>query len=43
MFSTVGLIPGILMLVVIAIMTSWSSYIVGRFKLRHPEVRLEVL
>ncbi|ORY88464.1 putative amino acid transporter [Leucosporidium creatinivorum] len=37
-FSTVGMVPGIIMLLVIALMTSWSSYVIGKFKVRHPEV-----
>ncbi|KAH8728865.1 transmembrane amino acid transporter protein-domain-containing protein [Phaeosphaeriaceae sp. PMI808] len=37
-FHTLGLIPGVICLLIIAIMTTWSSYIVGVFKLRHPDV-----
>ncbi|PLB53353.1 amino acid transporter [Aspergillus steynii IBT 23096] len=37
-FDTLGIIPGIIMLLVIAGMTSWSNWMVGVFKLRHPEV-----
>ncbi|KAJ4012461.1 hypothetical protein NW752_008156 [Fusarium irregulare] len=37
-FHTLGLIPGIILLVVIAGMTTWSDYIVGVFKLRHRHV-----
>jgi hypothetical protein len=37
-FHTLGLIPGIILLIVIAGMTTWSDYIVGVFKLRHRHV-----
>ena len=37
-FNTLGLIPGVILLLVIAVMTSWSNYIVGVFKLAHPDV-----
>lgn len=37
-FDTLGLIPGILCLIAIAVCTSWSGYIVGVFKLRHSDV-----
>lgn len=37
-FSTVGMVPGIIMLLVIAAMVSWSSYVIARFKVVHPEV-----
>lgn len=37
-FDTLGLIPGILCLFVIGTITGWSNYIVGQFKLRHPQV-----
>ena len=37
-FDVLGLIPGVIMILVIAIMTGWSNYIVGVFKLRHPDV-----
>ncbi|KAI9652630.1 MAG: hypothetical protein M1821_008349 [Bathelium mastoideum] len=37
-FDTLGLIPGVICLLIVAIMTSWSDYIVGRFKLRHADV-----
>lgn len=37
-FDTLGLIPGILSLLAIAICTSWSGYVVGVFKVRHPDV-----
>ncbi|KAJ4323870.1 hypothetical protein N0V94_001654 [Neodidymelliopsis sp. IMI 364377] len=37
-FHSLGLIPGVIVILIIAVMTSWSSYIVGVFKLRHPDV-----
>lgn len=37
-FDTLGLIPGVLCMLAIAIITTWSDYIVGVFKLRHPAV-----
>ncbi|KAF5009145.1 hypothetical protein FDECE_4589 [Fusarium decemcellulare] len=37
-FDVLGLIPGVICLLVIAVLTTWSDYIVGKFKLRHPEV-----
>lgn len=37
-FDALGLIPGIICMLVIAVITTWSDYIVGNFKRRHPEV-----
>lgn len=37
-FDTLGMIPGIIVLLAIAIITTWSDYIVGVFKINHPEV-----
>lgn len=37
-FDTLGLIPGIICLIIIAIITTWSDYIVGIFKINHEEV-----
>ncbi|SCZ96029.1 BZ3500_MvSof-1268-A1-R1_Chr8-1g09956 [Microbotryum saponariae] len=37
-FSAIGLIPGILGIIGLSMMSTWSSYVVGTFKLRHPEV-----
>lgn len=37
-FETLGLIPGVLCVVLIGSMITWSNYIVGVFKLRHPDV-----
>ncbi|KAF1840361.1 putative amino acid transporter [Cucurbitaria berberidis CBS 394.84] len=37
-FHSLGLVPGVICLLIIAVMTSWSNYIVGVFKIRHPDV-----
>lgn len=37
-FNVLGMIPGIILLLVIGGITTWSSYVVGQFKLKHPQV-----
>lgn len=37
-FHVLGIVPGIIILLTIAGMTSWSNWMVGVFKLRHPNV-----
>ncbi|KAG8157911.1 hypothetical protein KVR01_012183 [Diaporthe batatas] len=37
-FDTLGLIPGIICLIAVGAIITWSGYVVGVFKLRHPEV-----
>lgn len=37
-FDTLGLIPGIICLIAVGSIITWSGYVVGVFKLRHPEV-----
>ncbi|KAH6988408.1 transmembrane amino acid transporter protein-domain-containing protein, partial [Ilyonectria destructans] len=37
-FDTLGMIPGLICLCVVAAITTWSDYVVGVFKLRHREV-----
>ena len=37
-FDVLGLITGMLCMIAIAIITTWSDYIIGVFKRRHPEV-----
>ncbi|KAJ5885391.1 hypothetical protein N7495_009901 [Penicillium taxi] len=37
-FDAIGLVPGVICLLAIAIITTWSDYIIGVFKLRHCEV-----
>lgn len=36
--DTLGMIPGIICICVIATMGTWSNYVIGTFKLNHPEV-----
>lgn len=36
--DTLGMIPGLICLLTIATITTWSDYMVGAFKLKHPEV-----
>lgn len=37
-FDVLGVIPGVICLVVISAITTWSDYMIGVFKKRHPEV-----
>ncbi|OQE42204.1 hypothetical protein PENCOP_c004G08091 [Penicillium coprophilum] len=37
-FDTLGMIPGVILLCIVAAIATWTSYIVGVFKIRHPEV-----
>jgi amino acid permease len=37
-FDVLGIVPGVICLCVIAGITTWSGYIIGVFKLRHPGV-----
>ncbi|KAL4942659.1 hypothetical protein BDV06DRAFT_211630 [Aspergillus oleicola] len=37
-FDTLGIVPGVLCLVGIAGIITWSNYVIGTFKLNHPEV-----
>ncbi|KAL4896846.1 transmembrane amino acid transporter protein-domain-containing protein [Aspergillus ambiguus] len=37
-FDALGLIPGIICLIILASITTWSDYMIGAFKIRHPEV-----
>lgn len=37
-FDVLGMVPGIICLLVVGIMTTWSGWIIGDFKLRHPDV-----
>lgn len=37
-FDTLGIVPGVICLCAVSAITTWSDYIVGVFKLRHPEV-----
>ncbi|KAE8158602.1 transmembrane amino acid transporter protein-domain-containing protein [Aspergillus tamarii] len=37
-FDTLGIVPGIICLCAIAVITTWSDYMIGAFKLRHGSV-----
>lgn len=37
-FDALGIIPGVICLLAIATITTWSNYIIGIFKLNHPAV-----
>jgi amino acid permease len=37
-FDIPGLIPGVICLLAIGAITTWSSYMVGVFKMNHPQV-----
>lgn len=37
-FDALGIVPGVIVLIVIAAITTWSDYIIGTFKVRHREV-----
>lgn len=37
-FNTLGMAPGIIILIVVAAITTWTGYVIGTFKLNHPEV-----
>lgn len=37
-FDSLGIVPGVICLIAIAGITTWSDYIIGIFKLRHREV-----
>lgn len=37
-FDSLGIVPGVIILIVIAGITTWSDYMIGVFKLNHPEV-----
>ncbi|KAE8367055.1 transmembrane amino acid transporter protein-domain-containing protein [Aspergillus caelatus] len=37
-FDTLGIVPGIVCLLAIAVITTWSNYMIGAFKLRHRSV-----
>lgn len=37
-FDALGLIPGVICLIAVAIITTWSDYMIGVFKRRHPGV-----
>ncbi|CAG9974770.1 unnamed protein product [Clonostachys byssicola] len=37
-FHSLGLVPGVLCLVAVSVITTWSDYMIGTFKHNHPEV-----
>lgn len=37
-FDSLGIVPGVIILIIIAGITTWSDYMIGVFKLNHPEV-----
>jgi amino acid permease len=37
-FQALGLVPGVILLLTAGCLTHWAGYMVGKFKLRHPEV-----
>jgi amino acid permease len=37
-FDALGIVPGLICLFAVGGITTWSDYMVGVFKLRHPEV-----
>jgi hypothetical protein len=37
-FDTLGMIPGVICLCAVGVITTWSDYIVGVFKMNHREV-----
>lgn len=37
-FDVLGIIPGVIVLLTVGIITTWSDYIIGVFKLNHPDV-----
>lgn len=36
--NTLGMVPGIICLIIVACITTWSGYVIGTFKLHHREV-----
>lgn len=37
-FNLLGMVPGAICLCIVSVLNGWSNYMVGNFKLRHPEV-----
>lgn len=37
-FDALGLIPGLICMLAIGAITTWSDYVIGDFKINHPEV-----
>lgn len=36
--NALGMVPGVICLIVVAVITTWSGYVIGAFKLHHREV-----
>ena len=36
--DSLGIIPGIICLLAVAAITTWSNFVIGQFKLNHPDV-----
>ncbi|KAI6857863.1 amino acid transporter [Hortaea werneckii] len=36
-FDSLGIVPGVIILIAISVITTWSAYVAGKFKLNHPE------
>ena len=37
-FNALGMIPGVLCLIAVAVITTWSGHVIGTFKLKHRDV-----
>ncbi|KAI5456758.1 transmembrane amino acid transporter protein-domain-containing protein [Mariannaea sp. PMI_226] len=37
-FDALGIVPGVILLIVVAAITTWSDYMIGVFKRNHPEI-----
>ena len=37
-FDALGIVPGIICMLAIGGITTWSDYVIGDFKLNHPEI-----
>jgi amino acid permease len=37
-FDILGMVPGVICMMVIAVLTTWGAYVIGPFKLKHPEI-----
>lgn len=37
-FDALGIVPGIICMLAVGAITTWSDYVIGTFKLNHPEI-----
>lgn len=37
-FHALGIVPGVICMLAIGAITTWSDYVIGTFKLNHPEI-----